>query len=67
MVVFIVKNGNETVTETVSFLNAMDVYRNVNKKYGMNSASIWKYNTNDSTQLYSRVNVDIHDNSIKTN
>ena len=45
----------------------MDVYRNVNKKYGMNSASIWKYNTNDSSQLYSRVNVDIHDNSIKTN
>lgn len=68
MVVFIINNGEEKVAETVSFRNAMDIYNKVNRIHGMNSASLWKYDTNDKSPQISRVNVNtnITDNSIKT-
>jgi hypothetical protein len=68
MIVFIINNGDEKVAETVSFRNAMDIYNKVNRMYGTNSASIWKYNTNDQSPQLSRVNVNVNitDNSIKS-
>lgn len=68
MIVFIINNGDEKVAETVSFRNAMDIYNKVNRTYGTNSASIWKYNTNDQSPQLTRVNVNVNitDNSIKS-
>jgi hypothetical protein len=67
MVVFIINNGEEKVAETVNFRNAMDIYNKVNRSYGMNSASMWRYDTNDASPQLTRIGVSssIHDNSIK--
>lgn len=68
MVVFTIMNGDEKVAETINFRNAMDIYNKVNRSHGVNSASIWKYDTNDKSPQLSRVNVNVNitDNSIKS-
>jgi hypothetical protein len=67
MVVFTVMNGNKKIAETISFRNAVDIYNKINRTHGLNSASIWKTDTNNPATQMSRVNVNISDNSIKYN
>jgi RNAse (barnase) inhibitor barstar len=64
MNVFIVKCGDEKICETTNYYRAIEMCREVNAKYGDNSASLWKINTNETNRLHTGVRVNISDKSI---
>ena len=65
MNVFIVKNGDEIITETTSYYRAVEICREIDAKYGEGSAVLYRYNsTNNQTTGHGYVRVAVNDKSI---